>query len=109
MPKVETESFWDRLGVELWPNYCFETQNFDFLGVGTPLGVGHVDLGVWISEGVWMGGHRLSTPPYPAIPVVVWQGMAIGYYFKSPYPGYPYPIREGDGITCWMNLLYKPL
>ena len=44
MPKVEIESFWDRLGVELWPNYCFETQNFDFLGVDIPLGVGHVDL-----------------------------------------------------------------
>ena len=32
MPKVEIESFWDRLGVELWPNYCFETQNFNFCG-----------------------------------------------------------------------------
>ena len=32
MPKVEIESFWDRLGVELWPNYCFETQNLDFCG-----------------------------------------------------------------------------
>ena len=30
MPKVEIESFWDRLGVELWPNYCFETQKLDF-------------------------------------------------------------------------------
>ena len=27
MPKVEIESSWDRLGVELWPNYCFETPN----------------------------------------------------------------------------------
>ena len=30
MPKVEIESFLDRLGVELWPNYCFETQNCFF-------------------------------------------------------------------------------
>ena len=27
MPKVEIGSFWDRLGVELWPNYCSETPN----------------------------------------------------------------------------------
>ena len=30
IPEVEIESFCDRLGVELWPNYCFETQNLDF-------------------------------------------------------------------------------
>ena len=39
---------------------------------------------------------HVDVKKYPAIPVVVWQGMAIGYYFKSPYPGYPHPIREGD-------------
>ena len=33
MPKVDIESFWDRLGVELWPNYCFEPQYSDLLGM----------------------------------------------------------------------------
>ena len=33
MPKVEIESFWDCLGVELWPNYCSETQKLDFVKV----------------------------------------------------------------------------
>ena len=33
MAKVEIESFWDPLGVELWPNYCFGTRDLDF-GVG---------------------------------------------------------------------------
>ena len=28
MPKVDIESSWDRLGVELWPNYYFETPNY---------------------------------------------------------------------------------
>ena len=32
MPEVEIESFWDRLGVELWPNYDLDTQkNHDVL------------------------------------------------------------------------------
>ena len=29
MPKFEIESFWNRLGVELWPNYCPQTQKLN--------------------------------------------------------------------------------
>ena len=46
---------------------------------------------------------------YPAIPVVVWQGMAIGYYFKSPYPGYPYPIRQGDIPVSRLMIVGSPI